>query len=43
MSQMLAAHTEPGQLAPAAAGALLAGYAVALFASSVALDRAREL
>jgi ABC-2 type transport system permease protein len=43
VSQMLAAHTEPGQLAPAAAAALLAGYAAALFASSVALDRAREL
>ena len=43
VTQMLAAHTEPGQLAPVSAAAVLAGYAVALFASTVALDRAREL
>lgn len=43
VSQVLAAQTEPGQLAPAAAAALLAGYAVVLIVSSVAVDRVREL
>lgn len=43
VSQMLAAHTEPGQLAPVAAAALLAAYAAGLIAASVAADRAREL
>ena len=36
-------QTEPGQLTPAAAAALLAGYAVALSACSIVLDRRREV
>ena len=43
VSQVLAAQTAPGQLAPVAAAALLGGYAVVLIASSIAVDRVREL
>lgn len=42
VGDVLAAQTEPGHLAPVAAAALLAGYAVALAAASIAVDRVRE-
>jgi hypothetical protein len=41
--EVLAREAAPGQLAPAAAAALLAGYAVVIVAVSAAADRVREL
>jgi ABC-2 type transport system permease protein len=41
--QVLAERTEPGQLVPAAAAALLLAYTVALVAAGAAVDRVREL
>ena len=42
VAQVLSERTLPGQLAPAAAAALLLGYAVVLVAASVGVDRVRE-
>jgi len=41
--QVLAERAQPGQLVPAAAAALLLGYAVVLVAAGLAVDRVREL
>ena len=41
--QILAAQTAPGALPPVAAAALLLGYVVLVVASTLALDRRREL
>lgn len=41
--QVLAERTPPGQLAPAAAAALLLGYTVVLVAAGAVVDRVREL
>ncbi len=42
VAQVLSERTLPGQLVPAAAAALLLGYAVVLVAASVGIDRVRE-